>query len=131
MHCPFCLPLLDPAEIALGNAHCLFLRGDEPVLVGSGMIIPRAHRETVFDLTPAEWAATFALLQAAKALLDAQYKPAGYNVGWNTGAVGGQTVFHAHLHVIPRYPDEPLAGKGIRHWLKQESNRRPDPGDSG
>jgi len=125
MDCPFCPPRLDPTEIALENAHCLFLRGDEPVLVGSGLIIPRIHRETVFDLTPAEWEATFALLQAVKALLDAQYKPAGYNVGWNTGAVGGQSVFHAHLHVIPRYPDEPLAGKGIRHWLKQANNRRP------
>jgi hypothetical protein len=28
------------------------------------------------------------------------------------------------LHVIPRYADEPLAGRGIRHWLKQENNRR-------
>ncbi len=36
----------------------------------------------------------------------------------------GQTVFHAHLHVIPRFAAEPHAGKGIRYWLKQESNRR-------
>ena len=34
------------------------------------------------------------------------------------------TVFHAHLHVIPRYAGEPHAGKGIRHWLKREANRR-------
>ena len=45
-------------------------------------------------------------------------------MGWNCGAVAGQTVFHAHLHVIPRYAGEPYAGKGIRHWLKQEANRR-------
>ncbi len=127
MPCPFCPPVLDPAEIVLENAHCLFLRGEEPVLVGSGLIIPRAHRENVFALTPTEWEATFSLLQAVKALLDTQYSPVGYNVGWNAGAVGGQTVFHAHLHVIPRYPDEPLAGKGIRYWLKQENNRRSVP----
>jgi diadenosine tetraphosphate (Ap4A) HIT family hydrolase len=29
-----------------------------------------------------------------------------------------------HLHVIPRFADEPLAGKGIRHWIKQPANRR-------
>lgn len=92
---------------------------------GSGMIIPRQHRETVFDLTATEWAATFTLLQAVKQLLDEAMQPDGYNVGWNCGTVGGQSVFHAHLHVIPRFADEPLAGKGIRHWFKQESNRRP------
>jgi histidine triad (HIT) family protein len=52
-------------------------------------------------------------------------RPDGFNVGWNCGPVGGQVIPHAHLHVIPRFADEPYAGKGIRHWLKQESNRRP------
>lgn len=124
MTCPFCPPALPAVEIILENEHCLFIQQKEAVLIGSGMIIPSAHRETVFALTPAEWAATFTLLQQVKALLDAQYQPAGYNVGWNCGAVGGQTVFHAHLHVIPRYGDEPLAGKGIRYWIKQEANKR-------
>jgi diadenosine tetraphosphate (Ap4A) HIT family hydrolase len=52
------------------------------------------------------------------------YKPQGYNIGWNVGSVGGQEIFHAHLHIIPRYEDEPLAGKGIRYWLKQPQNKR-------
>ena len=124
MSCPFCPPLLKVEEIALENEHCLFIRRDEPVLIGSGMIIPRQHRETVFDLTSAEWEATFVLLQQVKTLLDDEHNPDGYNVGWNCGHTGGQTVFHAHLHVIPRYADEPLAGRGIRYWLKQDSNRR-------
>ena len=59
------------------------------------------------------------LLQQARALLDERYQPDGYNVGWNSGAVGGQEVFHAHLHVIPRFRDEPLAGQGIRHALSR------------
>lgn len=126
MSCPFCPPALKRAEITLENAACLFLQDDEPVLIGAGLIIPKAHRTTVFELTAAEWAATYELLQQVKALLDEQYKPDGYNIGWNSGAVAGQTVFHAHLHVIPRYADEPLAGKGIRYWLKQVTNRRPE-----
>ncbi|MGO4194326.1 hypothetical protein AB4Z13_03050 [Rhizobium sp. YAF28] len=40
------------------------------------------------------------------------------------GEVAGQTVQHAHLHVIGRFADEPLAGHGIRHHLKQANNRR-------
>jgi diadenosine tetraphosphate (Ap4A) HIT family hydrolase len=123
--CPFCPPAVAGAGIVLQNRHCLFLQQEEPVLIGSGLIIPRQHRETVFDLSAEEWQATFSLLHAVKELLDAQYALAGYNVGWNCGAISGQEIFHAHLHVIPRYRDEPLAGKGIRYWLKQESNKRP------
>jgi len=68
--------------------------------------------------------ATFSLLQQVKELLDAEYESQGYNIGWNSGSVAGQEIFHAHLHVIPRYADEPLAGKGIRYWLKQPANKR-------
>ena len=124
MSCPFCPPALSAGQVVLENAHCLFLQQTEPVLEGSGIIIPRQHRETVFDLTEDEWQATFDLLQRARAWIENKYAPDGYNVGWNCGQVGGQEVFHAHLHVIPRFRDEPLAGKGIRYWLKQESNRR-------
>lgn len=116
--------MLDEAQVVLDNRECLFLQQPQTVLVGSGLIIPRAHRETVFDLTDAEWASTLFLLKKVQKLLDAKYHPQGYNVGWNCGRVGGQEVFHAHLHVIPRFVDEPYAGKGIRYWLKQPENQR-------
>jgi diadenosine tetraphosphate (Ap4A) HIT family hydrolase len=126
-NCRFCAPLSPEQTIALENEHCIFLSQlpSETVLIGSGLIIPRQHRENVFDLTEAEWNATYTLLQQVKILLDEQYAPDGYNVGWNTGRVGGQEIFHAHLHIIPRYKDEPYAGRGIRSWIKQEANRRP------
>ena len=75
--------------------------------------------------TPEEWRDTHDLLQRVKELLDAELAPDGYNVGWNSGSAAGQHIFHAHFHVIPRFADEPLAGKGIRHWLKQPQNMRP------
>ncbi len=124
MSCPFCPPKVNDNAIPLENELCLFIDLKHSVLQGSGIIVPRAHRESTFDLTHEEITATFLLLTQVKALLDAEYNPQGYNLGWNCGAVAGQTVFHAHLHVIPRYASEPYAGKGIRHWVKQESNRR-------
>ncbi|EKM93498.1 histidine triad (HIT) protein [Stutzerimonas degradans] len=78
----------------------------------------------MFDLAENEWKSTYDLLRRVKNMIDTEFNPDGYNVGWNVGQTGGQTVFHAHLHVIPRYKDEPLAGKGIRHWFKQESIKR-------
>jgi diadenosine tetraphosphate (Ap4A) HIT family hydrolase len=123
MTCPLCV--LVPAEIVLESERCLFIKMRDTILVGSGTIVPRAHRETVFDLTPDEWSETFVMLQQVRAMLDRLYQPDGYNVGWNSGAAGGQEVFHAHLHVIPRFRDEPMAGQGIRYAIKQPSNRRP------
>jgi len=124
MTCPFChLEHNERLQVVLENEHCRFLQEPQEVLIGSGIIIPKEHRETVFDLTEDEWTATFSLLKQAKELLDAEYEPQGYNIGWNSGGVAGQEVFHAHLHVIPRYVDEPLSGKGIRYWLKQPANK--------
>ena len=124
MSCPFCPPKVNDNAVLLENELSLFIDLKHPILEGSGIIVPRAHRQSTFDLTTEEITSTFSLLTEVKALLDTKYKPQGYNLGWNCGAVAGQTVFHVHLHVIPRYTSEPYAGKGIRYWLKQESNRR-------
>ena len=127
MSCPFCPRQLhdDRQEIILQNDLCLFIQQEQPVLIGSGCIIPKVHRETPFDLTQEEWHSTYDLLHEVKTLLDEQHAPDGYTIGWNCGATGGQTVFHVHLHVIPRFADEPYAGRGIRNWLKRDENRRP------
>ena len=89
----------------------------------SGVIIPVQHRETVFDLSEAEITATFRLLAVVKNWMDANFAPDGYNIGWNCGQIGGQELFHAHMHVIPRFRQEPLAGQGIRTLLKSDANK--------
>jgi diadenosine tetraphosphate (Ap4A) HIT family hydrolase len=123
--CPFCLAngLLDGAVLDQDDLCYLVVTGD-PVLEASLMVIPHRHVPTPFELTEDEWRSTWYLLARAKRLLDAG-QPDGYSIGWNVGEVGGQSIPHAHLHVIGRFADEPLAGQGIRHALKQESNRRP------
>lgn len=109
------------------NATCLFAAEleTEIVLKDSGVIIPKAHRPTVFDLTPDEWRDTYELLAMVKRDMDDRLRPDGFNVGWNCYDVGGQFIPHAHLHVIPRFADEPMAGQGIRYHLKSMANMRP------
>jgi diadenosine tetraphosphate (Ap4A) HIT family hydrolase len=125
MECPFCNFLGDSlAKVIIENKHCLFMQYYDGIPEGSGLIIPKAHRETVFNLTAIEWEATYNLLNEAKMLIDQQLHPDGYNIGWNVGKVGGQEVFHAHLHIVPRYSDELYSGKGIRYWLKKPENKR-------
>jgi len=55
--------------------------------------------------------------------MDEHYHRDGYNVGWNCWPAGGQIDMHAHMHVMPRFRQEPYAGRGIRFWLKQPTNR--------
>lgn len=124
--CPLCNPeMIEDQKAVLSNEHCLFLQMPQKVLKGSGLIVPREHRPTVFDLTEEEWHATFSLLKEVKKWLDDIDQPDGYTIGWNSGETGGQHIFHAHLHVIPRFQDEPYAGRGIRSWLKDINNMRP------
>jgi len=125
MECPFC-PVRDPQQhVVFRDELVLFLQDEryQGALKHSGVIIPIEHRETVFDLTDEEIAATFRLLLRVKDWMDRRFSPDGYNVGWNCGRVGGQEVPHAHMHVIPRFRQEPLAGKGIRSALKSDANR--------
>lgn len=93
-------------------------------MIGSYVIIPKSEVSSPFDLTDKEWADSKELMTKVKKYIDETYKPDGYNIGWNVGAVAGQSVAHAHMHIIPRYADEPLAGKGIRSWFKQPENIR-------
>jgi len=125
MECPFC-PVRDPQQhVIFRDELVLFLQDErfQGALKHSGVIVPIEHRETVFDLTDEEIAATFRLLRRVKDWMDRSFSPDGYNVGWNCGRVGGQEVPHAHMHVIPRFRQEPLAGKGIRSALKSDANR--------
>lgn len=118
--------------VAAENDRALFGNlEDGGALSGSGVIVPKAHRETVFDLTPAEIDATFALLGEVRPLLDERYRPDGFNIGWNCYAVAGQSIPHAHLHVLLRFADEPRAGHGIRWWLRRPENRRSTPSSPG
>lgn len=99
MNCPFCR---QDAEL-FGNTLAYVKEDAYPVSKGHLLIIPRRHAAQWFDLKPEEQAAMFSLLGEAKALLDARYAPDGYNIGINCGEAAGQTIFHVHVHLIPRY----------------------------
>lgn len=123
--CPYC-PIADPEqEVIFTNELVAFVqdRRYQGALKHSGVIVPLAHRDTVFDLTEEEVLATFRLLHLVRAWMDREFQPDGYNIGWNCGATAGQEVWHAHMHVIPRFRQEPLAGSGIRAALKSDANR--------
>ncbi len=74
-----------------------------PINQGHILVIPKRHVETYFDATAHEHAAIIDLIYRIKDYLQKKYNPDGYNIGANVGPAAGQTVFHFHIHVIPRY----------------------------
>jgi diadenosine tetraphosphate (Ap4A) HIT family hydrolase len=95
--CPFCLPLVEP-HIVLADEHCYAMWTRETP-EGSAMVLPHAHRPTVFALTQDESLATRQLLEQMK-IIESRYAPDGFNVGWNVLPVGGQSIAHAHRRRI-------------------------------
>lgn len=123
--CPFCLPNDNlVGEILFKDDFAYVVTHPDKVLTNSSMIIPYRHIETPFELTSGEWQSMHSLMKQAKEVYD-KVGAEGYTIGWNVFNVGGQTVPHVHLHVIARFSDEPLAGKGLRAHIKQPSNSRP------
>ena len=107
-NCPFCT--LDKPILSNDLAYARFDK--YPVTKGHILIIPNRHLSDFFDLTKEEREAVFMLVDEAKVLLDDMYTPDGYNIGINVGDAAGQTVWHVHVHVIPRYKDDMDDPKG-------------------
>jgi diadenosine tetraphosphate (Ap4A) HIT family hydrolase len=85
---------------------------------GHTLIIPLRHCANFFDLSPEEVSACMDLVVAERNNLNAELSPDGYNVGVNVGRAAGQSIFHVHIHLIPRYEgDHPNPQGGVRHVL--------------
>lgn len=122
--CIFCDKVAN-GEALLQNELAIAFFDSFPVSRGHVLIIPRRHAETFFDLTDDELVAMKHLAFEVKALLDEQFHPDGYNIGLNCREAGGQTVFHCHMHVIPRYKgDVPDPTGGVRTILPGGNYRK-------
>ena len=79
------------------------IRDAYPVTEGHTLIIPKRHAETWFDLTEQEQSEVNHLLsKQRKELIELYPDITGFNIGMNCGESAGQTIFHCHIHLIPR-----------------------------
>ena len=118
MDCIFC-EIIKNKEFRFENSLAVAFDDGMPVSQGHTLIIPKRHCKDYFELTPEEMKAVFELSETVKEYLDKTYHPDGYNVGFNVGEYGGQTVMHCHMHVIPRYKgDVEHPRGGIRKIVK-------------
>jgi diadenosine tetraphosphate (Ap4A) HIT family hydrolase len=114
--CPFCNPGAD-REITVENRDVYSMSDLFPVTKGHTLIIPRRHCANYFDLAPEEQVSCWKMVNEVKVVLSEKYNPDGFNVCININEAAGQSVFHVHIHVIPRYKGEiinPIGGVHIR-----------------
>ena len=101
--CLFCELPEDKFVVLDENELCMTLGDSYPVTEGHCLIIPRRHVETYFDMNSEEIEAATRLMHGARARLQAKDASiSGFNLGTNSGKSAGQSVFHAHIHFIPR-----------------------------
>lgn len=116
MDCPFCQRLIGP-ELLGQNALAVAFLDSYPISPGHCLVVPRRHEADFFELSREEQAAVWALAAQVRPALGVEHHPDGYNIGINIGAAAGQTVEHAHLHVIPRYRGDIPDPRGGVRWI--------------
>lgn len=110
--CPFCAPEPD-RELLTESAQVYAMLDKYPVTDGHALVIPKRHVSNYFELSSREQEACWMVANRTQELLCDRFDPAGYNVGINVGETAGQTIDHAHIHIIPRYKgdvDNPTGG---------------------
>jgi diadenosine tetraphosphate (Ap4A) HIT family hydrolase len=74
-----------------------------PVSDGHALIVPKRLVSNYFDLTLKEQTACWIVVNKLQLIIQEKYNPDGFNIGININKEAGQTIFHAHIHMIPRY----------------------------
>tara|TARA_B100000953_G_C17888174_1_gene380335 strand:+ start:193 stop:570 length:378 start_codon:yes stop_codon:yes gene_type:complete len=99
--CLFCN--IPTVRIVLENELAYAVRDGYPVTEMHSLIIPKRHIQDYFDLTKEELIACDQLIRSLKdEISNSDNSVNGFNIGINSGETAGQTIFHCHIHLIPR-----------------------------
>ena len=109
--CPFC-KLNSKVELVCETATAVAFFDGYPVSKGHTLIIPKRHAANYFDLSDEEQQDLWHMVNHCKTILEKRFHPDGFNVGINVNQAAGQSVFHVHIHLIPRYKGDVENPKG-------------------
>jgi diadenosine tetraphosphate (Ap4A) HIT family hydrolase len=118
-----CLFCTEPQGVSLSRELAFSARDTYGVSLGHTLVIPNRHVASFFELTPEEVAACMELIHEEKRLIDEEFSPDGYNIGVNVGPAAGQSIYHVHIHIIPRYKgDVENPQGGVRHVIAKKAH---------
>ena len=125
MSCIFCE--IDQSRITNQNPLAYVMPDQFPVTKGHTLIIPKRHVRDYFGLNESENTAINSLLLEEKEKLSLDTSIEGYNIGVNCGEVAGQTIFHRHIHLIPRRKGDVKNPRGgVRHVISGKGDYKID-----
>ena len=116
--CPFCV--ISREDVITKSRHAVAIRDAYPVGAGHTLVLPTAHVKSLFDLDNEAQADLWDLVTKVRSDLQSHLKPDGFNIGLNDGGAAGQTVEHAHVHVIPRFEGDVADPRGGIRWVLPE-----------
>lgn len=123
--CPFCNDSINDATF-IETDDFLAIYSIAPVVRGHSLVVPKWHVDSVLDMTEQEYQAFFSLARRVAIILLRVFDAEGFDMALQEGAVAGQTVTHAHLHVLPRRSRDlgPDTGIWYQHILDSSQRQR-------
>jgi histidine triad (HIT) family protein len=97
-----------PAQVVDSDDHTVAFMDINPATRGHALVVPRTHSADLFEISDEDLERTMAAARRLARRMKAALDPDGFNVLNSCGSAAWQTVFHFHLHVVPRYEDDPL-----------------------
>jgi histidine triad (HIT) family protein len=109
LNCEFCAIVRGEAEatIIAADSDCIAFFPEEPATLGHTLIVPKEHVRDIWSMGSDDLIAPLMnmAIRVGRAL-DVVVEPEGMNLITSAGAAASQTVFHLHLHVVPRWSDD-------------------------
>jgi histidine triad (HIT) family protein len=108
--CAFCRIVRGdaPAELLYANARAIAILDINPIHYGHVLVIPKTHCPNFVDLHRDDLHAVSDVVQVVSRAIVGALQPPGFNIFSNNGRAAGQSVFHFHFHITPRYEDDDI-----------------------
>ena len=97
-----------PAQIIDSDEHTVSFMDINPATAGHALVVPRVHSTNLMEISDVDLERTAVAARRLARRIKAALAPQGFNILNSCGSAAWQTIFHFHLHVIPRYDDDPL-----------------------
>jgi histidine triad (HIT) family protein len=97
-----------PAQIVDSDEHTVAFMDINPATKGHALVVPREHSTDLMEISDEDLARTMDAARRLARRMDEVLEPDGFNILNSCRSAAWQTVFHFHIHVVPRYDDDPL-----------------------
>lgn len=114
-YCPFCDANVTSKQSFYETETEYAIYNISPVNIGQCLVVPKRHVASIHELTDKEAESLFKTVKLVAGKLKEYLSPESFNYGFNEGSYAGQTVFHFHFHILPRFLDDSMQEYHLFH----------------